>query len=301
MNWRNGAESGFQILMSVTGLLTSVCLTRSVRLSTELKIHIAILKADLGLALVPFDDFFRYAEKQYPQQLVVTAEGRESNLNAIQNWYALGEDIGDRADWIEEIEKRVMMDRYDNLTSEVWSLWDKHFKEKFTWPAIKENARQKWPAIVDEYEFSPADEPIEALHVQINIWTEFKAELEITIDKETTTDSDKSASDIERQNSFDFAQAKCDEAIQAYQDKQASLDLADLDWYHRDGFFDYACAEMEKQGKTLGYPSYTDSIARLSELAEIWESVTNALKHNANWVQAIVRKVESAREAEYRK
>ena len=107
-----------------------------------------------------------------------------------------------------------------------------------------------------------------------------------------------SSPDSEHQNTYQFAQAKCDEAIRIYEQKQASLGLTDLDWYHRDGFFDYARAEMEKQGKTLGYPSHTDSIARLSELAEIWESVTNAIKHNANWVQAIVRKVESAREAD---
>ena len=67
---------------------------------------------------MPFDDFFRYAEKQYPQQLVVTAEGRESNLNAIQTWYALGQDIKNRADWIVAIRKRLDKDLADEIAKE---------------------------------------------------------------------------------------------------------------------------------------------------------------------------------------
>ena len=395
------------------------------------------LSASLGLEAMPFDEFFRYAEKQYPQQLVVTAEGRESNLNAIQNWYVLGQDITNRADWIEEIEKRVMMDRYDNLTSEVWSLWDKHFKKKFTWQAIKENARQKWPAIVDEYEFSPADKPIEALHVQINIWTELKAELETTIDKETTTEDDdmdrtedfggfseivktnkqdpdyikvyeeavaamqaakdtynavkkelgftglpwqrpnqpthekkcfrayaiiegqmltlvdpafdtsidfqerlvtvwqtlkqdletpaewvktaawqykaslledeaevddaeleSEAEDYEHKSTYDFVVAKCDEAIRTYEENQESLGLSALNWYGAEGFFYYAQAELERQGKKLGYANHMDTITRLSEKAKLWESVTNAIKHKANWVKAVVGEEERKTERE---
>ena len=73
-------------------------------------------QSDLGLASLPFYDdpgFYSYAEKQYPRYLVKshpaldTAEDRESNLGAIKTWYALEEDIRNRADWIQDIKREI--------------------------------------------------------------------------------------------------------------------------------------------------------------------------------------------------
>ena len=73
-------------------------------------------QSDLGLASLPFYDdpgFYSYAEKQYPRYLVKshpaldTAEDRESNLGAIKTWHALGEDIRNRADWIQDIKREI--------------------------------------------------------------------------------------------------------------------------------------------------------------------------------------------------
>ena len=80
-------------------------------------------QSDLGLASLPFYDdpgFYSYAEKQHPRYLVEshpaldTAEDRESNLGAIKTWYALGEDIRNRADWIQDIKREID----DNLAKE---------------------------------------------------------------------------------------------------------------------------------------------------------------------------------------
>ena len=72
-----------------------------------------------------------------------------------------------------------------------------------------------------------------------------------------------------------------------------------MPWYGADGFFYYAQAEFERQGKQLGYAHHRDlSINQLSELAKLWESVTNAIKHNANWVKAVVRQEEQKTERE---
>lgn len=113
----------------------------------------------------------------------------------------------------------------------------------------------------------------------------------IETDKIGTTAAE-TPSDYEHKNAHDFAEAKCDEAIRTYEEKQESIGLSELPWYGRGGFFYYAQAELEKQGKKLGYASHTDTVNRLSELAKLWESVTNAIKHNANWIKAVVGKEE---------
>ena len=66
----------------------------------------------------------------------------------------------------------------------------------------------------------------------------------------------------------------------------------------KDGFFYYAQAEFERQSKQLGYAYHQLSINQLSELVKLWESVTNAIKHNANWVKAVVRREEQKTERE---
>lgn len=99
-------------------------------------------------------------------------------------------------------------------------------------------------------------------------------------------------SDYEHKNAHDFAVAKCDEAIQIYEEKQESLGLSELPWYGEGGFFYYAKAELESQDKQLGYAYNGMSINELSELAKLWESVTNAIKRKSNWVKAVVGKEE---------
>ena len=112
------------------------------------------------------------------------------------------------------------------------------------------------------------------------------------------TERESETEDYEYKNAYDFAVAKSDEAIRTYEEKQESLGLAELPWYGADGFFYHAQAEFERQGKQLGYAHRDLSINQLSELAKLWESVTNAIKHNANWVKAVVRQEEQKTERE---
>ena len=309
------------------------------------------LKTSRGLGNLPFIDndresFYEHAEKQYPQHLVDahpalnTESDRESNLQNIQTWHALGKDISDDAAWVVAVRDGLVLKRqakqgltdaaekaHDNELDK-WNQLNKAVKDH------QQEAMERWDLYKTQFglEFLPfftADGlynrfiephfsgikagfdslPTSQLETQVKLWEQVSkhihaAFLSLTNDEIPMPDwfqqmqQELSAPDSEHQNTYQFAQAKCDEAIRIYGQKQASLGLADLDWYHRDGFFDYACAEMEKQGKTLGYPSHTDSIARLSELSEIWESVTNAIKHNAKWVQAIVAKVKRKTERE---
>ena len=112
------------------------------------------------------------------------------------------------------------------------------------------------------------------------------------------TESESETEGYEYKNAYDFAVAKCDEAIRTYEEKQESLGLSKLQWYGEGGFFYYAKAEFERQGKQLGYAYHQLSINQLSELAKLWESVTNAIKHNANWVKRVVRQEEQKTERE---
>ena len=112
------------------------------------------------------------------------------------------------------------------------------------------------------------------------------------------TESESETENYEYKNAYDFAVAKSDEAIRTYEEKQESLGLSELPWYGADGFFYYAQAEFERQGKQLGYAYHQLSINQLSELAKLWESVTNAIKHNANWVKRVVRQEEQKTERE---
>ncbi len=112
------------------------------------------------------------------------------------------------------------------------------------------------------------------------------------------TESESETKGYEYKNAYDFAVAKCDEAIRTYEEKQESLGLSELPWYGADGFFYYAQAEFERQSKQLGYAYHQLSINQLSELAKLWESVTNAIKHNANWVKRVVRQEEQKTERE---
>ena len=112
------------------------------------------------------------------------------------------------------------------------------------------------------------------------------------------TESESETEGYEYKNAYDFAVAKCDEAIRTYEEKQESLGLSELPWYGADGFFYYAQAEFERQSKQLGYAYHQLSINQLSELAKLWESVTNAIKHNANWVKRVVRQEEQKTERE---
>ena len=112
------------------------------------------------------------------------------------------------------------------------------------------------------------------------------------------TESESETEGYEYKNAYDFAVAKSDEAIRTYEEKQESLGLSELPWYGADGFFYYAQAEFERQGKQLGYAYHQLSINQLSELAKLWESVTNAIKHNANWVKRVVRQEEQKAERE---
>ena len=112
------------------------------------------------------------------------------------------------------------------------------------------------------------------------------------------TESESETEGYEYKNAYDFAVAKSDEAIRTYEEKQESLGLSELPWYGADGFFYYAQAEFERQGKQLGYAYHQLSINQLSELAKLWESVTNAIKHNANWVKRVVRQEEQKTERE---
>ena len=112
------------------------------------------------------------------------------------------------------------------------------------------------------------------------------------------TESESETENYEYKNAYDFAVAKSDEAIRTYEEKQESIGLSELPWYGADGFFYYAQAEFERQSKQLGYAYHQLSINQLSELAKLWESVTNAIKHNANWVKAVVRQEEQKTERE---
>ena len=112
------------------------------------------------------------------------------------------------------------------------------------------------------------------------------------------TESESETEGYEYKNAYDFAVAKSDEAIRTYEEKQESLGLSELPWYGADGFFYYAQAEFERQSKQLGYAYHQLSINQLSELAKLWESVTNAIKHNANWVKRVVRQEEQKAESE---
>ena len=112
------------------------------------------------------------------------------------------------------------------------------------------------------------------------------------------TESESETKGYEYKNAYDFAVAKCDEAIRTYEEKQESLGLSELPWYGADGFFYCAQAEFERQSKQLGYAYHQLSINQLSELAKLWESVTNAIKHNANWVKRVVRQEEQKTERE---
>ena len=112
------------------------------------------------------------------------------------------------------------------------------------------------------------------------------------------TESESETEGYEYKNAYDFAVAKCDEAIRTYEEKQESLGLSELPWYGADGFFYCAQAEFERQSKQLGYAYHQLSINQLSELAKLWESVTNAIKHNANWVKRVVRQEEQKTERE---
>lgn len=112
------------------------------------------------------------------------------------------------------------------------------------------------------------------------------------------TERESETEDYEYKSAYDFAVAKSGEAIRTYEEKQESLGLSELPWYGADGFFYYAQAEFERQGKQLGYAHRDLSINQLSELAKLWESVTNAIKHNANWVKAVVRQEEQKTERE---
>ena len=116
-------------------------------------------------------------------------------------------------------------------------------------------------------------------------------------DKASSDDVDQAkleseTEDYEYKNTYDFAVEKCDKAIQTYEEKQESLGLSELPWYGEGGFFYYAKAELESQDKQLGYVHNDMSINELSKMAKAWESVTNAIKHNANWVKAVVGKEE---------
>ena len=112
------------------------------------------------------------------------------------------------------------------------------------------------------------------------------------------TESESETEGYEYKNAYDFAVAKSDEAIRTYEEKQESLGLSELPWYGADGFFYYAQSEFERQSKQFGYAHRDLSINQLSELAEVWESVTNAIKHNANWVKRVVRQEEQKTERE---
>ena len=106
------------------------------------------------------------------------------------------------------------------------------------------------------------------------------------------------STDLEYQQTYDHTVAKADEAIRTYEEKQESLGLSKLPWYGEGGFFYYAKAEFEKQEKQFGYAHYNMTINQLSEWAKLWESVTNAIKHNANWVKAVVQEEERKAEIE---
>lgn len=106
------------------------------------------------------------------------------------------------------------------------------------------------------------------------------------------------STDLEYQQIYDYTVAKADKAIRTYEEKQESLGLSKLPWYGEGGFFYYAKAEFEKQEKQFGYAHYNMTINQLSELTKLWESVTNAIKHNANWIKAVVQEVERKAEIE---
>ena len=80
------------------------------------------LKTSRGLGNLPFIDndresFYEHAEKQYPQHLVDahpalnTESDRESNLQKIQTWHALGKDISDDADWVVAVRDGLVLKR----------------------------------------------------------------------------------------------------------------------------------------------------------------------------------------------
>ena len=91
------------------------------------------LKTSRGLGNLPFIDndresFYEHAEKQYPQHLVDThpalntESDRQSNLQKIQTWYALGQDISDDADWIVAIRDELVRKRQEkrNRANQKW-------------------------------------------------------------------------------------------------------------------------------------------------------------------------------------
>ena len=83
----------------------------------------------------------------------------------------------------EAAEKRKtdLMNEYDDLSSEGWSIWDKHLKRFISWDGLFAAAQSNWVALQDSHDYSPADDSEESLKLQIAIWNNFKADLEYAV------------------------------------------------------------------------------------------------------------------------
>ena len=84
---------------------------------------------------------------------------------------------------MEKAEKRKtgLMNEYDDLSSEGWSIWDKHLKRFISWDGLFAAAQSNWIALKDSHDYSPADDSEESLKLQIAIWKNFNADLEYAV------------------------------------------------------------------------------------------------------------------------